>query len=238
MGLLWIFVGWLWARGAEGESQRSMRVLAVGNMPPFRQEVRDGVRYELPPPPGSIPPRTLGLVRMLEQTAEERGEFRVHLGRISAEIELPEGVARLRLVGDGGTPWTTLSCPEEGDFLLLLWRDPLVGDWSKPRTKVVPDEREAGMVKFLNVSRRTVALVVGGRSQALRPLQTWKAPLSGSEPVSFQLGQVRQGGRLERAISVALEQSDDESTLVILSDSDGERVRKPLKVTRLRERVR
>ncbi|MEM9237940.1 MAG: hypothetical protein AAGB14_14295, partial [Verrucomicrobiota bacterium] len=47
-----------WAE--EGEETkpppRQMRLLTVGERPPFRQEIRDGVRYELPPPPGSLPP--------------------------------------------------------------------------------------------------------------------------------------------------------------------------------------
>ena len=38
---------------AEPESKpaRHARFFAVGESPPFRQEIRDGVRYELDPPP-------------------------------------------------------------------------------------------------------------------------------------------------------------------------------------------
>ena len=39
--------------GGTRRPPRHLRVLAVGESPPYRQEVRDGVRYEMPPPPGS-----------------------------------------------------------------------------------------------------------------------------------------------------------------------------------------
>lgn len=218
--------------------KRSVRLLAVGNSPPYRQEVRDGVRYELPPPPGSIPPRTLMLVRMTEEDPVELGELRLQLGRLSGEIELREGEGTLQLRDDKGAPWATVPCPAEGDFLVLLWRDPAVGVWTQPKLKVVPDLREPGKVSFLNVSRSPVAIVVGERRQALKPLQQWVTDLGAGEPVSFQLGMAGEDGRLEREVSLALEQSEGESTLVIIASSDGERARRPLKITRLRERVR
>ena len=218
--------------------KRSVRLLAVGNAPPYRQEVRDGIRYELPPPPGSVPPRELTLVRQNEEEVQELGEFRVQLGRISGALEIREGAGTLQLRGEGGVPWASVSCPESGDFMVLLWRDPAVGSWSKPLMKIVEDPREAGTVRFLNVSRQAVALVVDGRRRALRPLQGWVTELGAGKPVSFQLGLVGADGGLEREMSVALEQSADESTLVIISDADGQRNRRPLKITRLRERVR
>jgi len=241
IGILFILMASLWGQEETEEKEvpkRSVRLLAVGNSPPYRQEVRDGVRYELPPPPGSIPPRKLMLVRPTEDEPVELGEISLKLGRISGAIELREGASKLQLRGADGALWASLDCPETGDFLVLLWRDPKVGVWTQPRMKVVPDEREAGRVRFLNVSRQPVAMVVGGERRALRPLQTWKVVLKGAEPVSFQLGIAKPEGGLEREVSLALEQSEDESTLVIMSDADGERVRRPLKVTRLRERVR
>jgi hypothetical protein len=50
----------------------SLRLLALGELPPFRQEIRDGVRRELDPPAGSVPPRMLeaGLPAAAEQDAK------------------------------------------------------------------------------------------------------------------------------------------------------------------------
>ena len=42
-------------------SGRQVRLLALGELPPFQQEIRDNVRYELEPPAGSIPPREVML---------------------------------------------------------------------------------------------------------------------------------------------------------------------------------
>lgn len=243
LAILFIFAVSAWGQEEAVEREvevpkRSVRLLAVGNSPPYRQEVRDGVRYELPPPPGSIPPRNLTLVRMTEEDPVELGELRLQLGRLSGKIELRGGEGTMQLRDDKGVPWATVPCPAEGDFLVLLWRDPSVGVWTQPKLKVVPDLREPGKVSFLNVSRSPVAIVVGERRRALKPLQQWAADLAGGKPVSFQLGVVKEDGQLEREVSLALEQSEDESTLVIMSSSDGERARSPLKVTRLRERVR
>lgn len=252
MGLLIACAGLLGAQDepeapqeSEKVPKRSVRLLAVGNAPPFRQEIRDGIRYELPPPPGSLPPRKVMLVRGVEEDSEgaeegplELGELRLQLGRLSATLELREGASQLELRDDQGETWAKLNCPEKGDFLVLLWRDPKVGIWSRPRMKIVPDEKEPGKVRFLNVSRFPVAIVVGQEKVGLRPLQQWRTDLGAERPISFQLGLAAKGGGLQRQFSLALEQSDNESTLVVMSDTDAERARRPLKITRLRERVR
>lgn len=228
---------------SEKVPKRSVRLLAVGNAPPFRQEIRDGIRYELPPPPGSLPPRKLKLVRQskdgeTEEEPTELGEMRLQLGRLTSPMKLREGAGRLELRDDKGELWAQLACPETGNFLVLLWTDPKVGNWSKPRMKIVPDGQEAGKVTFLNVSQMPVAIVMGPERRALKPLQHWKTDLGPEKPVSFQLGVAVAGGGIEREVALSLEQSENESTLVVMSDSDGVRARRPLKITRLRERVR
>ena len=47
--------------GQEKNGPRELRLLPVGDMPPFRQEIRDGVRYELEPDPGSEPPQMISI---------------------------------------------------------------------------------------------------------------------------------------------------------------------------------
>ena len=93
--------------------QRSLRLLPLGEPPPFRQDVRDGVRYELEPDPGSVPPRQVVLGE-----GDTITTIRLNLGRASEPIKLPVGTApaTLRSVAlspDAPTaPWLTLQPPE------------------------------------------------------------------------------------------------------------------------------
>ena len=76
--MLWL--GFCVAAVAEEAAMHRLRVLAVGDPPPFVQEVRDGARREVAPPEGSIPPRSV--------TAG--GEpLRIRLGRPSSAVMLP-----------------------------------------------------------------------------------------------------------------------------------------------------
>ena len=71
---------------AKKEEKRTLRFLPCGDMPPFRQEIRDGVRYELEAEPGSVPPYQiqvpLGEDKMLNTT--------LTLGSLSERLELLE----------------------------------------------------------------------------------------------------------------------------------------------------
>ena len=60
------------------QPRRQARFLAIGDSPPFAQEIRDGVRYELEPPPDSIPPRQVSV--SLEGEAASTVDLRLHRG--------------------------------------------------------------------------------------------------------------------------------------------------------------
>ena len=114
-------------RGSEGKAGtgRLVRFLPLGEMPPFRQEIRENVRYELEPPAGSIPPREV-LLGFGGNASE--AHIAAALGQTQRTPEGSAGkrsaVVRSREDAKDAEPWLNLMRPETGDFLVLLWRDP------------------------------------------------------------------------------------------------------------------
>lgn len=135
--------------------KRALRVLAVGVPPPFRQEVRDGVRYEQEAEPGTIPPR-----EVLFGTGESPSTVTIRLGNVSDPVPLAIGApsAAFRVPGEGADAkpksWLTLPPPPpEGDLLALIWRDP-GKNWLEPRGMFLPDSAAAfpaGHLRIINL---------------------------------------------------------------------------------------
>jgi hypothetical protein len=217
---------------------RQVRFLPVGDLPPFRQEVRDGVRYELEPPAGSIPPREV----MLGFGEEEQQAAPLSLGRVSAPLKAPAGAGPLlvRRKNDSAEaePWLRLERPETGDFLVLLWRDPAKGTWDQVRSLVLPDSREAapaGQMRVVNLSPVTVGVVFAGEKIALQAGKTYRRQLTVGKESEIQLGAVDAKGTLTRFHSGTVFQNPGERTLVVIYRADGVQPRRPLKAVIQRE---
>ncbi len=221
------------------ESAREMRFLPLGDMPPYRQEIRDGVAYELEPPPGSIPPREL-----VAGAGESAGETQLSLRRVSPPVKVPQGEGPLVLYrkGDGeeAAPWLRIQRPEKGDFLVLLWRGPEKKSWEVPRALVLADGIEhapAGSVRVVNVSPVTVMIVFEGSKIALPAGQVWKKPVASGKDATIQIGAVDAAGNLRRIHAGSVFQNPGERTLVAVYRADGVDPRRALKAVVQREPV-
>ncbi len=224
---------------------RTLRVWPVGDAPPFMQEVRDGVRHELEPPPGSIPPRrvTVGLADQPGQ-GDQAAELRLMLGRLGEAVPVPAGAGPvlLRQAGADGqsAPWLRAARPETGGFILLLWRDPEAASWDQPRALVLPDTPAAappGSLTIVNVAPQAVALVLGEEKLVLNPGRPLRRQLGPGRTLPIQAGVAAADGRLERLFSQALEQGPEERTWVVFHRADGVAPRQPVKMLIHRERV-
>ncbi len=246
MKLMWLVLSVLcvpgWARAREEEEEKSspprqIRLLALGDHPPFRQEIRGGVRYELPPPAGSLPPREV-LVGAGDKTA---GTTRLTLGRISGGLTVPGGAGPLVLRKTGepadAKPWLSLTRPESGDFIVLLWRDPAANTWEMARSLVLSDGAPAGSVTIANVAPGPVAAALGGKKFVLHPGKPVRKLLATGKPVAFQLAVPGRTGRAKRTLSRSLEQEAGERTVVLVYRSDAQSPRSPVGVTVHRERA-
>ncbi len=97
-----------------------LRVLVVGDPPPFVQEVRDGARREIPPPAGSIPPR---VVTVPQADEVDRAPLRIRLGQSSPPVMLPfPRDGRIEVKSEAGAKWLDLPLHPGGASLALVRR--------------------------------------------------------------------------------------------------------------------
>lgn len=234
---------------------RQIRFLPVGDLPPFRQENRNGINVQLPPPEGSIPPRHL----MLGSENTENGEAKdgekakepkekpmeadLQLNELSDGLKIPEGAGplTLRVKNDNGTaePWLRLQRPEHGDLLAILWRDGgTKSTWDKPRVLIVPDsvaEAPPGKVRFLNVSPVTVGVVFGTERIALLSGKSFQRTVEVGKDLPFRLEAIDVSGERKRFNSDVITQNPGERSLVLIYRADGEQPRRDLKANVFRE---
>lgn len=242
------------AQSKEGKDSppRMLRVWPLGDTPPFRQEVRGGVRYELEPPPGSIPPRrvTIGLGEPSAAAAaadddddpRPPAELRLMLGRLSEAVPVPAGAGPLLLrnaeaPGDSA-PWLRAARPESGGFLLLIWRAPEAQTWDTPRFLTLPDTpavAPAGGLTIISVAPQPIALVLGEEKLALPAGRPVRRRLEPGQPLPVQAAVATADGGLQRFVSQVLEQGPGERTWLVFHRADGVAPRQPVKMAIHRE---
>lgn len=235
LGLCLLVVGGsVCGQDEETHAKRRLRVLAVGDVPPFRQEIRNGVRYELDAPKGSVPPRTVGVFA----EGLEKGQLDLQLKRISTEVVVPGAGLGVALRAEG-TPWHLLKVPEGGDVLAVLWRDFTEGSWDKARSLTLRDGPEfgGGQVRFVNICPMKVGVLLGDQRILLErgAVVTRKVGVTDGLPIQISFA-LPQGGS-KRAYSSAFVQNRGERATVVVYRADGENPRSPVKVIILRETV-
>ncbi|WP_193210445.1 hypothetical protein [Luteolibacter marinus] len=218
---------------------RQVRFLPVGDLATYRFEERDGVQYELEPPPGSVPPREV-MVGFGDEA--EASAVRLLLGRITEPLKAPGGggpmLVRRREDGAEAEPWMRVNRPEEGDFLVLLWRANPKGSWAEARSLVLPDgptAAPAGEVRVVNLSPVPVGMVFNGEQIKLPAgkITRHRVPIGKDAPIWLGAEDVK--GKLKRFHSGAVFQNRGERTLVVIYRADGDQKRLPLKAVIRRE---
>lgn len=231
-------------------AERALRLLAVGDSPPFRQEIRNGIRYELPPSEGSVPPVRVQVGVLDAEGAEQKSEYELdnpdkpglalRLNGLTARVTVPGAALTIRLMSEGEV-WHRIDLPEGGDYLLILWRDPKEGNWGKARSRLVPDggtQFRAGDLRFINVGPVATKIVIGEQERfELEPGKVMVRSLGISQgtPSEVAYEDPRKGWR--RLWSSALVQNRGERSTIVVYLADGEKPRRPLKLIALRERA-
>lgn len=222
----------------EKPAARQLRFLAVGDMPPFRQEIRDGVRYELEPEPGTVPPRQI----QIPLDEENSLDATLTLGSLSAALKVPGGAKPLILQvkeGEKLLEWHKTSLPESGDCLVVLWRDPQKKSWDAARSTVMADDATvfpAGTVRLMNLLPTTARFVFPERMIDVKAGAVLVLPLPvETAPVQIRVLDAEQNWR--SIFQSAITQGPGERGNVILYRADGVSPRSPVKVLMLRERA-
>lgn len=219
----------------------SLRVLAVGDSPPFVQEVRDGARYEVAPPAGSIPPRMV-MVPVHSKSADPAQinltPLRLRLGQPSPAVMLPlADEPRVELELEDGSKWLNVPLQPCGASLALVWRGGR--SWKEARTIVMPDDsqaRQEGNVHFANLMAVPMAVVIGTEKIRLDPGKTFsRRVIPGAAAIPLEIFYPTPAGELNLCHSTSLEASHGNFLRFVIYAADGNKPRRPVKVLQLEE---
>jgi len=210
---------------------RKVRFLPVGDAPPFRQEVRDGVRYEIEPPAGSIPPREI----MLECGGDAAISNRLLLGQTSAAVGVPKDQEQLAVRTADGKPWLALDFKVPGDMLVIVWRE-AGASWDRPRSILLPETLyAAGMVRIVNTTAAVINLTIAGKEQALGAGKMVYYRAGVTDGLPLRMAWRGNDGAWHPFYSSALTMNPGERGQVILYRAEPLPGRPPVKVVLLRE---
>jgi hypothetical protein len=228
------------------ESARHVRFLPLGDPPPYMQEVRDGVAYEIDPPEGTLPPRevVVGNPKPGEEEAGSTGDdsakpMSLRLGSMTSAVKVPggEGALQLRRAADVAPqlPWLSIKRPAQGDFMVYLWRRTGAPTWNEISHLIVPDGAvgaPAGTVRITNLFPQTISMFWGKENLELKAGDTLVRRIEPGTDVPFA---VVAGGK--RYFSSTVTQNKNERGWITLYRADAEQPRRPLKVSVFREPV-
>ena len=231
LSVLWFAAG---VASAQETPTASLRLLTLGELPPFRQEIRDGVRRELDPPEGSIPPRLLetGMQPAAAKDAKPPA-FRLQLSLPSqpAKVLPVDGMVKLRDPAKGD--WAEIPCPAGAKVLAVLWRP--ADSWDKPKVLALPDlgaDHDPRTFRFVNVAPQTVGVVFGERRYQLQAGKVLSLTLpEGAKAASVSILVAGPEGRLTPCFSGMAESRPGIATQFFVHRADGEKPRRPITVT-------
>ena len=226
---------------AQEHVRQTLRVLPLGDPPPFVQEVRDGARYEVPPPVGAIPPRLVMIpVPAKAGVPQQPGQppLRLRLGRPSIPVTLADPVEqRVDLKLEQGGNWLSVPLHPCGSSLALVWR--WGKTWNEARTLVLPDDpaaRAAGNFHFVNLTAAPMGVVIGAEKVRLDPGKTFTRKLASDSPaVAVEILCPSPSGGFKLCHSTQLSATPGTFSRFLIYAADGANPRLPAKVLRLDE---
>lgn len=213
----------------EKAAPRFLRLLPLGDQPPFRQEIREDARYEVDPEPGTVPPPVV-LVPGSEGGVSERVALR--LGTPSLPLLLPPGneAGSVVMRDADEKSWARISFVAEGSTLALLWRGGQL--WDEVRSLPIPDGREAfaaNSCRFVNVAAVPVGISWNQEQRKLAPGQVLVIPFT-QDQVPLEIYSPGSDGTPQLFFATLVEKSELLAQQFFIYRADGVEVRQPLKV--------
>ncbi|MCX6875361.1 MAG: hypothetical protein NTW21_16370 [Verrucomicrobia bacterium] len=217
---------------------RSLRLLPLGETPPYRHEVSDGVSRELEPDPNNIPPRQ---VRLGDDPTSK--PLRLNLGIATEPVKIPGGTAPVILreskapVDPALKPWLTLHPPAAGDVLAVIWRDPKT-PWKQPRAIIFPDTAAAlpaGSIRIVNLLAVEVVLIFGSDRVLLAPGKALVKAIAIGTDHPVQIAFKINAGQYHGFYSGSVLLNPNERAQIFIHRADGEKPRQAAKVVTFNE---
>jgi hypothetical protein len=205
-------------------------ILPVGDPPPFRQEVRDGARYEIPAEEGTIPPRQLEIAASKEEGEPQK--LRLRLGVLSEPLEFPMPKSGFMETRQPSGAWVKIPVSTAEATLALVWRSG--PNWNKAGVLAVPDgvaDRKKGDCRFINVTAKPIGLLWGEERIRLNPGTTLLRSLStGVQETGLSIYYPSADGSQQPCLSTKVSRKDDKLQQFVIYASDEAKPRMPVKV--------
>ena len=170
---------------AQDNPPKHIRFLPLGELPAWKEELKDGVRKGLKPPPGSVPPEDTGLL-----SGDVPIPFKMTLRAFTDVLTIAPTTPKLEIrkgKDTSATPWITAGRPAAPLSLGVLFRDPATMSWNNPKMLLLKDDPssfKAVQIRFVNVSDKTVLVKFGGGAFGIAPGKTAiKSIKEGQNPI-------------------------------------------------------
>jgi hypothetical protein len=169
----------------EKEVPRHLRFIALGELPPWKEKLVNGIRIGVPPPRWSVPPNSNLLV------AEDQSvSFELNLRSFTEILTVPDAGPQWvvkPVQGEASADWFRCPGPTASLTLGVLSPDPVTKKWDNPKILLLDDDArsfEAGEIRFVNVSDKIVLVKLGAKHFGIGPERILVKPIGvGSHPV-------------------------------------------------------
>lgn len=152
---------------AQEASHKHMRFIPLGDLPPHRETIKNGVRIQFPPAPGTVPPKPTTLAI----DPKEGRDVPLRLKEFTGWSSINPTAGGVRIFQGkqiGGKAWISSSFSSKSQSLGVLYADHQNKNWFNPKMMLVPDDLSTfppGSIRFVNVSHCS-ALVRFGNEKA------------------------------------------------------------------------
>jgi len=218
----------------EKAAHHTLRILPLGDPPPFLQEVRNGVRYEIPAKEGTIPPRQLEVISATEDS--KALPLRLRLGIVAGPLEVVLPESREVETRQAAGPWAKIPVSNAAATLALVWRGG--ADWSKAGVLAIPDgpaERNHDC-RFINVTAKPMGVVWGSERLKLEPRTVLTRSLpAGAREIAVSVLYPSANGSLQSCLSTKVTPKAGRLQQFVIYAADEKQPRIPVKVLPLEE---
>lgn len=214
-----------------------VRYMAIGEKPPFDFKEEDGVRVEVPPPPGSEPPASLWIPGL----KGDKKKLKMELTGVNPykEIDPNLGDAKLYLGADKKKIWANMKIPTAKLSTAIFVRRK-GQTWDKPGLKVIKDDLKSfplNTIRIVNLSPYPAGITIADKKTVKIGKEEVKALPVGEEDI-VKIFYQNKSGRKASLYSNLLELKKNERMHAYLYLDDGPRSRGKVRLKRFRENFR